>query len=62
MKNMVRLLAAGLMVYSSWTDVFAQEKPRIEVMSSWTSGGEAAALNVIRTEFQKRGGTGPTPR
>lgn len=29
----------------------------IEMMTSWTSGGEAAALNVYRSQFEKDGGS-----
>ncbi|WP_137155181.1 ABC transporter substrate-binding protein [Rhizobium sp. FKL33] len=56
MKNIVKLLIAGVAFAGALTHARAEDKPTIEILSSWTSGGEAAALNVIRTEFEKRGG------
>jgi glucose/mannose transport system substrate-binding protein len=56
MKTMMKLFMAGVVFAGSLTAAGAQDKPTIEIMSSWTSGGEAAALNVIKTEFEKRGG------
>lgn len=56
MKSMMTLFLAGVAFAGLMTTANAQEKPTIEILSSWTSGGEAAALNVIRTEFEKRGG------
>ncbi len=32
------------------------EENTIEMMTSWTSGGEAAALNVYRSQFEQNGG------
>ncbi|MGO7427597.1 carbohydrate ABC transporter substrate-binding protein, partial [Rhizobium ruizarguesonis] len=56
MKNMMKLLLAGAAIVGLSASAHAEDKPTIEIMSSWTSGGEAAALNVIKTEFEKRGG------
>lgn len=56
MKNMMKLFLAGVALVAVLGPACAEDKPTIEIMSSWTSGGEAAALNVIRTEFEKRGG------
>lgn len=56
MKNIVKLLLAGVALAAVSAPVRAEDKPTIEIMSSWTSGGEAAALDVIRSEFEKRGG------
>lgn len=56
MKNMTKLFLAGAALVAVLGPARAEDKPTIEIMSSWTSGGEAAALNVIRTEFEKRGG------
>lgn len=56
MKNMMKLFLAGVAFAGLLTTVKAEDKPTIEILSSWTSGGEAAALNVIKTEFEKRGG------
>src|SRR5436190_19331936 len=33
----------------------AQAKEEVEVMHWWTSGGEAAALNVLKDQLQKEG-------
>ncbi|MBP1858599.1 ABC transporter substrate-binding protein [Rhizobium herbae] len=56
MKTMMKLFLAGVALVAVLGPARAEDKPTIEIMSSWTSGGEAAALNVIRTEFEKRGG------
>ncbi|MBW8791651.1 MAG: carbohydrate ABC transporter substrate-binding protein, partial [Rhizobium leguminosarum] len=56
MKNMMKLFLAGAAIVGLSASAHAEDKPTIEIMSSWTSGGEAAALNVIKTEFEKRGG------
>lgn len=56
MKNMMKLFLAGVAFAGFLTTANAEDKPTIEILSSWTSGGEAAALNVIKTEFEKRGG------
>ncbi|MFB2607817.1 carbohydrate ABC transporter substrate-binding protein, partial [Rhizobium phaseoli] len=56
MKTMMKLLLAGVEFAGFFAAAHAEDKPTIEMMSSWTSGGEAAALNVIKTEFEKRGG------
>ncbi|AJC83835.1 sugar ABC transporter substrate-binding protein (plasmid) [Rhizobium etli bv. phaseoli str. IE4803] len=56
MKTMMKLFLAGVAVAGLCASAQAEDKPTIEIMSSWTSGGEAAALNVIRSEFEKRGG------
>lgn len=56
MKNMMKLFLSGIALASLLTTARAEDKPAIEMLSSWTSGGEAAALNVIKTEFEKRGG------
>ncbi|QFY63782.1 carbohydrate ABC transporter substrate-binding protein (plasmid) [Rhizobium grahamii] len=56
MKTMMKLLLAGVALAGFSIQAHAEDKPTIEILSSWTSGGEAAALNVIKTEFEKRGG------
>ncbi|KRB58405.1 sugar ABC transporter [Rhizobium sp. Root708] len=56
MKTMLKLLLAGVAFAGFSMQAQAEDKPTIEILSSWTSGGEAAALNVIKTEFEKRGG------
>ncbi|MBX5139452.1 carbohydrate ABC transporter substrate-binding protein [Rhizobium lentis] len=56
MKTMMKLFLAGVAFAGFFAAAHAEDKPTIEIMSSWTSGGEAAALNVIRSEFEKRGG------
>lgn len=56
MKNAMKLLLAGAALIAVSAPARAEDKPKAEVMTSWTSGGEAAALNVIRSEFEKRGG------
>ena len=35
----------------------AQQPPKVEVFTSWTSGGEALAVDVIRKAFEARGGS-----
>ena len=56
MKNTMKLFLAAAALTAAFGTAHAEDKPTIEIMSSWTSGGEAAALNVIKTEFEKRGG------
>ena len=56
MKSMMKLLLTGAVFAGMFAPALAEDKPTIEIMSSWTSGGEAAALDVIKTEFEKRGG------
>ncbi|MDK4742530.1 ABC transporter substrate-binding protein [Rhizobium sp. CNPSo 3464] len=57
MKNTMKLLLVGAAVLSAAiSSARAEDKPKAEVMTSWTSGGEAAALDVIKQEFEKRGG------
>ena len=33
----------------------AQDKDQVEVLHWWTSGGEAAALNVLKEDLQAKG-------
>ncbi|WP_349435017.1 ABC transporter substrate-binding protein [Pararhizobium sp. A13] len=56
MKSTMKLFLAGVVFAGMLAPTHAEDKPTIEIMSSWTSGGEAAALNIIKTEFEKRGG------
>ncbi|CAN7604697.1 ABC transporter substrate-binding protein [Pararhizobium sp. LjRoot235] len=56
MKSMMKLFLASVAFAGMLAPADAEDKPTIEIMSSWTSGGEAAALNVIKSEFEKRGG------
>ena len=56
MKNRVKLLLVGAALVAASTPTYAEDKPQAEVMTSWTSGSEAAALGVISQEFEKRGG------
>ncbi|TCU20470.1 ABC transporter substrate-binding protein [Rhizobium sullae] len=56
MKNTTKLLLVGATLTAAVSWAHAEDKPKAEVMTSWTSGGEAAALNVIKQEFEKRGG------
>ncbi|TCM46140.1 carbohydrate ABC transporter substrate-binding protein (CUT1 family) [Rhizobium sp. PP-F2F-G48] len=56
MKTMIKLFLAGVATAGVLTPAQAEDKPTIEILSSWTSGGEAAALDVFKTEFEKRGG------
>ncbi|WP_421851304.1 ABC transporter substrate-binding protein [Marinomonas sp.] len=53
-KTIVKLVSLSAMI-SSVPAVMAEDS-KIEMMTSWTSGGEAAALNVYRSEFEKSGG------
>ena len=46
--------AAALCLFSSGS-VFAEEK--VEVLHWWTSGGEAAALNVLKKDLESQGVT-----
>ncbi len=56
MKNRMKLLLVGAALVAASTPTHAEDKPKAEVMTSWTSGSEAAALGVISQEFEKRGG------
>lgn len=56
MKTKTALFLAGAAVLATFEPALAEDKPKIEVLTSWTSGGEAAALGVIQSEFEKRGG------
>lgn len=55
MKKRIAFLLGGVLL-SAFSTAHAADKPTVEVMTSWTSGGEAAALQVIRDEYEKRGG------
>jgi glucose/mannose transport system substrate-binding protein len=52
----MKLLLVGAALVAASTPTHAEDKPKAEVMTSWTSGSEAAALSVISQEFEKRGG------
>ncbi|MBS1166785.1 MAG: sugar transporter [Proteobacteria bacterium] len=56
MKTKTALFLAGAAVLATFGPALAEDKPKIEVLTSWTSGGEAAALGVLKSEFEKRGG------
>lgn len=56
MKNRMKLLLIGAALVAASNPTYAEDKPKAEVMTSWTSGSEAAALDVIKQEFEKRGG------
>lgn len=56
MKDRMKLLLMGAALIAASIPAHAEDKPKVEVMTSWTSGSEAAALNVIKQEFEKRGG------
>ena len=56
MKNRMKLLLVGAALIAASIPAHAEDKPQAEVMTSWTSGSEAAALDVIKQEFEKRGG------
>ncbi len=57
MKDIVKMLLMGAALFAASIPAHAEDKPQAEVMTSWTSGSEAAALNVVKQEFEKRGGT-----
>jgi glucose/mannose transport system substrate-binding protein len=56
MKTKTAVFWAGAAFLATFGPALAEDKPKIEVLTSWTSGGEAAALGVIKSEFEKRGG------
>ncbi|MFT3998805.1 MAG: ABC transporter substrate-binding protein [Rhizobium sp.] len=56
MRNAMKLLMVGAALAAASAAACAADKPKAEVMTSWTSGSEAAALDVIKQEFEKRGG------
>ncbi|WP_113422243.1 ABC transporter substrate-binding protein [Rhizobium sp. SYY.PMSO] len=56
MRNAMKLLMMGAALAAASAPACAADKPKAEVMTSWTSGSEAAALDVIKQEFEKRGG------
>jgi len=56
MKDTMKLFLLGAALSITVAPAHAEDKPKAEVMTSWTSGGEAAALDVIKREFEKRGG------
>ena len=56
MKDRMKLLLMGAALIAASIPAHAEDKPQAEVMTSWTSGSEAAALDVIKQEFEKRGG------
>jgi glucose/mannose transport system substrate-binding protein len=47
--------AGGLALVVAAGVVVAQDKGQVEVLHWWTSGGEAAALNVLKEDLQKKG-------
>ena len=57
MIDTTRLLLASVALAATFAAAQAQEAPKAEVFSSWTSGGEGRALQAIKSEFEKRGGT-----
>ncbi|MGG6892758.1 MULTISPECIES: ABC transporter substrate-binding protein [Rhizobium] len=56
MNNTMKLLLVGAALAAASAPAYAEDKAKAEVMTSWTSGSEAAALDVIKQEFEKRGG------
>src|SRR5262249_60855818 len=50
-KTIAAVAAAALGI----TSVTASAQQVVEVVHWWTSGGEAAALNVLKEDMQKRG-------
>lgn len=56
MKDRMKLLLMGAALIAASIPAHAEDKPKAEVMTSWTSGSEAAALDVIKQAFEKRGG------
>jgi glucose/mannose transport system substrate-binding protein len=47
MKNAMKLYLAGAALFAAIIPAHAEQKAKAEVMTSWTSGGEAAALDVF---------------
>ncbi|MBN8953562.1 MULTISPECIES: ABC transporter substrate-binding protein [unclassified Rhizobium] len=56
MKDIMKMLLMGVALIATSLPALAEDKPQAEVITSWTSGSEAAALGVIRQEFERRGG------
>ncbi|WP_349961965.1 ABC transporter substrate-binding protein [Rhizobium sp. ZPR3] len=56
MKDIMKMLLTGAALIAVSLPAHAEDKPQAEVITSWTSGSEAAALGVIKQEFEKRGG------
>ncbi|NEI73127.1 extracellular solute-binding protein [Rhizobium lusitanum] len=56
MRNAMKLLVVGATLGAASAPAHADDQPKAEVVTSWTSGSEAAALDVIKQEFEKRGG------
>jgi len=52
----MKMLLMGVALIATSLPALAEDKPQAEVITSWTSGSEAAALGVIRQEFERRGG------
>ena len=46
--------AGGLALAVAAAGVVAQDKGQVEVLHWWTSGGEAAALNVLKEDLQTK--------
>ncbi len=55
MKRMTILLAGTILLGAAGL-ASADDKLKAEVFTSWTSGGEARAVDAIKNEFEKRGG------
>lgn len=55
MKRMTILLAGTILLGAAGL-ANADDKLKAEVFASWTSGGEARAVDAIKKEFEKRGG------
>lgn len=55
MKRMTILLAGTILLGAAGL-ASADDKLKAEVFTSWTSGGEARAVDAIKKEFEKRGG------
>ena len=54
MMTLIRFSAAAL-VLSGMISTASAEPPKVEVLHYWTSGSEAAGLNVLKTLLSKEG-------
>jgi len=54
MHNTIRMMAAAAMLSASLS-TFASADESVEVLHWWTSGGEAAAVGVLKDDLQKQG-------
>lgn len=55
MRKLMMTTAVATLIATGCISAFAQEVKEVEMLHWWTSGGEAAALNVLKTDLANEG-------